>query len=162
MTASFRPCLWIKGDLAEAAHFYADHFPDSRIERIVRSPAPWPAGEAGDPITVDMILVGLPVMLLGGGEEEGTEPNMAISLSVETADQAETDRLWSAIVDNGGREIQCGWCADRYGFQWQVTPRRLNELIASDDRAEAKAAFDAMVQMVKIEVARLEEAVANA
>ena len=160
MTDRLRPCLWIKGNVQEAASFYADNFPDSQIERVVNSPAPWPNGDTGDPITVDMILVGQPVMLLSGGPDDD-KPNKAISLSVETADQAETDRLWNAIVDHGGQPIQCGWCRDRYGFNWQVTPRLLNELIASDDKQVAERAFEAMVEMVKIDVATLEKVVAD-
>ena len=159
MAHALRTVLWFDGGVEEAARFYADTFPDSRVERVVPAPADWPNGKAGDPIVVDLTICGRPFQLLDGGPE--ATPNMAVSLMVETEDQAETDRLWDAILAGGGSTVQCGWITDPYGFSWQITPKRLNDLLADQDRAKARRAFAAMMAMVKIDVATLEKAAAG-
>ncbi|WP_265569780.1 VOC family protein [Sphingomicrobium nitratireducens] len=156
--SDLRPCLWIDGDIDEAARFYEDAFPDSRIADIATSPADYPGGKAGDPITVDMTIAGTRVMLLAGGTHFA--PSAATSLIVITEDQAETDQAWNAILAKGGQPMACGWITDHFGFAWQVTPRRLLDLMA--DPATAAAAFAAMQNMVKIDIAALDAAVADA
>lgn len=158
MSAALRPCLWFDGNAEEAAEFYAGIFADSRVERVNRAPVDWPAGNAGDVITVDMVLMGEPVMLLNGGD--AFKPTPAVSLMAVTSDQEETDRYWDALIEGGGTPMACGWCQDRYGFAWQITPKALLDMLGGDE-ATASRAFAAMNQMVKIDIAALEEAVAS-
>ena len=157
--AKIAPCLWFDGNAEEAINFYESVFPDTRIDRINRSPIDWPAGKAGDTITVEFTLLGSPYIALNGGPD--TSFNMAISLQVYTEDQDETDRYWNAIVDNGGKENMCSWCSDKYGLHWQIVPRALMKAIAHPDPAAAKRAMEAMTQMVKIDIATIEKAVAG-
>lgn len=150
-----RPVLWLKGDLEEAAHFYADAFPDSRVVRVAPAPADYPGGKKGDPITIDMVIAGREVVLLAGGEHFA--PSAATSLMVITEDQDETDRTWGAILGAGGEPMACGWITDHLGFAWQITPRRLLDLLA--DEQKAASAFAAMQEMIKIDISTLDKAV---
>jgi len=154
------PCLWFDKNAEEAANFYAATFPDSRVGKVTRSPGDYPSGKEGDVLTVEFTVLGMPFLGLNGGPEFHFDE--AVSFMVYTEDQAETDRYWNAIVDNGGSENVCGWCKDRFGLSWQITPRRLMELIADPDREVAKRAFDAMMEMKKIDIAALEAAVETA
>ena len=149
-------CLWFDGDAEEAAEFYAETFPDSSVGAVFRAPSDYPAGREGDVLTVEFTVMGIPCLGLNGGP--GVEHNMGFSFQVATDDQLETDRLWNAIVGNGGRESQCGWCQDKWGLSWQITPRVLSAGIADPDRAVAKRVFEAMMEMVKIDVAAIEAA----
>lgn len=157
MTRKIQPCLWFNRNAEEAARFYADTFPDSRIDSIERAPGDYPSGKAGDVLVITMTILGMPFMLLNGGPEFTFDE--AVSFQVATDDQEETDRYWNAIVSNGGQESVCGWCKDRYGLSWQITPKRLTELMADKEPARSKAAFDAMMQMKKIDIAALDAAV---
>ena len=153
-------CLWFDKNAEEAANFYAATFPDSRVGKVMRAPGDFPSGKKGDVLTVEFTVLGQPFVGLNGGPEfHFTE---AVSFMVYTDDQEETDRYWNAIVSNGGSESVCGWCKDRFGLSWQVVPRRLMELMTSPDREVAKRAFDAMMQMKKIDIAALEAAVEGA
>ena len=154
------PCLWFDKNAEEAANFYAATFPDSRVGKVTRSPGDYPSGKEGDVLTVEFTVLGMPFIGLNGGPEFHFDE--AVSFMVYTDDQAETDRYWNAIVDNGGSENVCGWCKDRFGLSWQITPRRLMELVSDPDREVAKRAFDAMMQMKKIDIAALEAAVGAA
>jgi 2-polyprenyl-6-hydroxyphenyl methylase/3-demethylubiquinone-9 3-methyltransferase len=147
-------CLWFDGTALDAAQFYADTFPDSAVGAIFRAPDDYPAGKQGDVLTVDFTVMGIPCLGLNGGP--GVEHGMAFSFQVATDDQEETDRLWNAIVGNGGQESVCGWCKDKWGLSWQITPRVLSAAIADPDPAAAKRAFNAMMQMKKIDVAAIE------
>lgn len=158
MTPKIQPCLWFDGDAEQAANFYADTFPDTRIDRIGRAPADYPAGKQGDVLTVECTILGQPYFLLNGGPE--FQLDEAVSLMVATDDQAETDRYWNAIVGNGGQESACGWCKDRFGLSWQITPRRLTEYMAAGGET-ARRAFESMMTMRKIDIAALERAVAG-
>ena len=149
-------CLWYDGTAEDAAKFYAETFPDSAVGAIVRAPGDYPAGKQGDVLVVEFTVLGIPCMGLNGGP--GIKHNEAFSFQVATDDQAETDRLWSAIVSNGGQESECGWCKDKWGVSWQITPRVLMDALADPDRAAAKRAFDAMMQMGKIDIAAIEAA----
>ncbi|MDB5951602.1 MAG: hypothetical protein JWR65_3457 [Massilia sp.] len=149
-------CLWFDGAAAEAAQFYAETFPDSSVGTIFRAPSDYPAGKEGDVLTVEFTVAGIPCIGLNGGP--GVEHNMGFSFQVATDDQLETDRLWNAIVGNGGRESQCGWCQDKWGLSWQITPRVLTAGIADPDRAVAKRVFEAMMEMGKIDIAAIEAA----
>ncbi|QDF96532.1 hypothetical protein CJ010_08290 [Azoarcus sp. DD4] len=149
-------CLWYDGTAEEAARFYARTFPDSAVGRILRSPADYPSGKAGDVLTVEFTVMGIPCLGLNGGP--GITHNESFSFQVATDDQAETDRLWNAIVSNGGQESVCGWCKDKWGLSWQITPRVLTDAIADPDPAAAKRAFEAMMEMGKIDVAAIEAA----
>ena len=150
-------CLWYDGDALEAATFYAETFPDSGVNGVFRAPADYPAGRQGDVLTVDFTVLGIPCMGLNGGPAfKHTE---AFSFQVATDDQAETDRYWNAIVGNGGKESDCGWCKDRWGLSWQITPRVLTEAFTSRDPEVARRAFEAMMTMQKIDVAAIEAAV---
>jgi 2-polyprenyl-6-hydroxyphenyl methylase/3-demethylubiquinone-9 3-methyltransferase len=149
-------CLWYDGDALEAANFYARTFPDSEVGAIFRAPGDYPAGSQGDALTVEFTVMGIPCVGLNGGP--GVEHNWAFSFQVSTDDQAETDRLWNAIIDNGGQAGQCGWCKDKWGVSWQITPRALLAAISDPDLAAAKRAFDAMMDMGKIDVAAIEAA----
>jgi len=149
-------CLWYDGAAEEAARFYAETFPDSSVDAVHRAPGDYPSGKEGDVITVEFTVMGIPCLGLNGGPAfPHTE---AFSFQVATDDQAETDRYWNAIVGNGGQESACGWCKDRWGLNWQITPRVLSEGIASPDRAAAKRVFEAMMGMRKIDVAAIERA----
>ena len=150
-------CLWFDDDALEAATFYAETFPDSVVGRIFRAPADFPGGKAGDLLTVEFTVLGIPCIGLNGGP--AFTHSEAFSFQVATDDQAETDRYWNAIVGNGGRESQCGWCTDKWGLSWQITPRVLTEAINSPDRDVSRRAFEAMLTMHKIDVAKIEAAV---
>jgi len=149
-------CLWYHGTALDAATFYAATFPDSAVGAVLRAPGDYPAGKLGDVLTVEFTVMGIPCLGLNGGS--GVKHNMAFSFQVATDDQAETDRLWNAIVGNGGEESQCGWCKDRWGLSWQITPRALTAAIANPDQAAAKRAFDSMMGMRKIDIAAIEAA----
>jgi 2-polyprenyl-6-hydroxyphenyl methylase/3-demethylubiquinone-9 3-methyltransferase len=150
-------CLWFNGDALDAARFYAATFPDSRVTAVHQAPGDYPAGKQGDVITVEFTVLGIPCLGLNGGP--GPRHSIAFSFQVATDDQDETDRYWHAIVGNGGQENACGWCQDRWGISWQITPRVLSEAIASPDREAAARAFSAMMDMRKIDVAAIEAAV---
>ena len=156
MIPKIQPCLWFDGNAEEAARFYADTFPDSRIDAIEHAPGDYPAGKKGNVLIVQATILGMPFLLLNGGPQFKFDE--AVSFQVATDDQAETDRYWNAIVQNGGQESECGWCKDRFGLSWQITPRRLTSLL-SQGGAEAARAFDAMMTMRKIDIAALDRAV---
>ena len=149
-------CLWYDGDAAEAARFYAETFPDSSVDAVHKAPGDYPAGKEGDVITVSFTVMGIPCMGLNGGP--GVKHNWAVSFQVATADQEETDRYWNAIVGNGGQASDCGWCQDKWGLSWQITPIALSDGITDPDPAVAKRVFDAMMTMKKIDVASIEAA----
>ncbi|HET6586330.1 MAG TPA: VOC family protein [Oleiagrimonas sp.] len=149
-------CLWYDGDAEEAARFYADTFPDSAVHAVHRAPGDYPAGKKGDVLTVTFTVLGIPCLGLNGGP--AFKHCEAFSFQVATADQAETDRYWNAIVGNGGQESECGWCKDKWGLSWQITPIALTRAVTDPDPAVAKRAFDAMMQMKKIDVATIEAA----
>ena len=149
-------CLWYDGTALEAAQFYAATFADSAVQAVHRAPGDYPSGREGDVLTVEFTVLGIPCLGLNGGPVfPQTE---AFSFQVATEDQAETDRLWNAIVGNAGQESACGWCKDKWGVSWQITPRVLSEAITDPDRAAARRAFDAMMEMRKIDIARIEAA----
>ena len=149
-------CLWFNHDAVDAANFYAETFPDSAVQAIHRAPGDYPAGKQGNVLTVEFTVAGIPCLGLNGGP--AFQHNEAFSFQIATDDQAETDRLWNAIVNNGGQESACGWCKDRWGISWQITPRVLSEAICDPDPAAAKRAFDAMMTMGKIDIAAIEAA----
>jgi 2-polyprenyl-6-hydroxyphenyl methylase/3-demethylubiquinone-9 3-methyltransferase len=149
-------CLWFDGTALEAAEFYAATFPDSAVDKVYRAPGDYPAGKQGDVLTVEFTVMGIPCLGLNGGP--GVKHSIAFSFQVATDDQAETDRLWNAIVGNGGEESQCGWCRDKWGLSWQITPRALTAAIADPDPAAARRAFEAMMTMRKIDIATIEAA----
>ena len=149
-------CLWYDHDAEEAARFYAKTFPESSVGKVYRSPADSPSSKKGDVLTVDFVVMGIPCLGLNGGPT--FKQSEAFSFQVSTEDQAETDRYWNAIVGNGGQESACGWCKDKWGVSWQITPRALMEAIADPDPAAAKRAFDAMMTMGKIDIAAIEKA----
>ena len=149
-------CLWYDGTALDAAKFYAETFPDSTVGTVYRAPADYPAGKQGDVLTVEFTVMGIPCLGLNGGPE--FKLNESFSFQIATENQAETDRLWNAIVDNGGQESECGWCKDKWGLSWQITPRALMAAIADPDPAVAKRAFEAMMGMRKIDIAAIEAA----
>ena len=149
-------CLWYDHTAEDAARFYAKTFPDSTVGAIQRAPGDYPAGKQGDVLTVEFTVLGIPCLGLNGGPE--FKHNEAFSFQIATDDQAETDRLWNAIVGNGGEESQCGWCKDRWGVSWQITPRALIAALSDPDGAAAKRAFVAMMSMKKIDIATIEAA----
>ncbi|QGZ41522.1 2-polyprenyl-6-hydroxyphenyl methylase/3-demethylubiquinone-9 3-methyltransferase [Pseudoduganella flava] len=149
-------CLWYNGTAEEAANFYAKTFPDSAVTAVHRAPGDYPDGKLGDVLTVEFTVMGIPCIGLNGGPAfSHTE---AFSFQVATDNQEETDRLWNAIVDNGGQESACGWCKDKWGLSWQITPRILIDAFTDPDRVAAKRAFDAMMDMKKIDIATIEKA----
>jgi predicted 3-demethylubiquinone-9 3-methyltransferase (glyoxalase superfamily) len=151
------PCIWYDGTAEEAALFYAATFPDSHVDAVHRAPGDYPDGNRGDVLTVEFTVLGTAFLGLNGGAQfPQTE---AVSFQVYTDDQAETDRYWNAIVGNGGAESACGWCKDRWGVNWQITPRMLMRAIANPDPAVAKRAFDAMMTMRKIDIAAIDAAI---
>jgi len=156
MIAKIQPCLWFDHNAEEAARFYAATFPDSRVGAISRAPADYPSGKKGDVLTVEMTILGMPFLLLNGGPQFTFDE--AVSYQVATEDQAETDRYWKAIIDGGGEESVCGWCKDRFGLSWQITPKRLTQLMAQGGETAARA-FEAMMHMKKIDIAALDRAV---
>ncbi|WP_425229289.1 VOC family protein [Sphingomonas sp.] len=148
-------CLWYDGDAEEAARFYAATFPDSAVTAVQRAPADYPSGKAGDVIGVEFTVCGVACFGLNGGPQ--FPQSEAFSFQIATDDQAETDRYWDAIVGNGGEESMCGWCKDRWGLNWQITPRTLTDAMRAGG-AEAKRAFTAMMSMKKVDVAAIEAA----
>lgn len=149
-------CLWFDRDAEEAAQFYARTFPDSSVDAVWHAPDDYPSGKQGDVLTVQFTVLGIPCLGLNGGP--AFRHSEAFSFQVATADQAETDRYWDAIVGNGGQESECGWCKDKWGVSWQITPVALTEAISDPDPAAAKRAFNAMMQMRKIDIAAIEAA----
>jgi 2-polyprenyl-6-hydroxyphenyl methylase/3-demethylubiquinone-9 3-methyltransferase len=149
-------CLWYEGDAEEAARFYAKTFPESSVGAVQTAPGDYPDGKQGNVLTVEFTVMGIPCIGLNGGPE--FKHSEAFSFQVATADQAETDRYWNAIVDNGGEESMCGWCKDKWGLSWQITPLALIQAMTDPDPAAAKRAFDAMMQMNKIDIATIEAA----
>jgi predicted 3-demethylubiquinone-9 3-methyltransferase (glyoxalase superfamily) len=152
-----RICLWYDGTAQEAAQFYADTFPDSAVNAIHHAPGDYPAGQEGDVLTVDFTVIGIPCIGLNGGAM--FKPNESFSFQVATDNQAETDRLWNAIIDNGGQASACGWCKDKWGVSWQISPRVLIEAVTSSDKVAARRAFEAMMNMTRIDIAAIEAAV---
>ena len=156
MIAKNTICLWYDGTALEAATFYAATFPDSAVHAVHRAPGDYPDGKEGGILTVDFTVIGIPCMGINGGPT--FKHSEAFSFQIATDDQAETDRLWNAIVNNGGQESECGWCKDKWGLSWQITPRVLTEAYTGTDRAAAKRVFEAMMTMKKIDVAVIEAA----
>ena len=152
-------CLWYDHDAEQAARFYARTFPDSAVGAVQRAPSDFPSGKAGDVLTVEFTVCGVPCLGLNGGD--AFQQSEAFSFQIATDDQAETDRYWNAIVGNGGAESACGWCKDRWGLSWQITPRVLTKAMATGGDV-AKRAFEAMMKMQKIDVAKIETAVHGA
>jgi 2-polyprenyl-6-hydroxyphenyl methylase/3-demethylubiquinone-9 3-methyltransferase len=150
------PCLWYDGNAEEAATLYASIFPDSSVDAVHRAPSDYPSGKAGDVLTVDFTVMGMKFMGLNGGPMFKFDE--AVSFQVHTEDQAETDRYWDALLASGGKPSACGWINDKFGLSWQITPKRLSEMMTSPDKAASKRAMDAMMEMVKIDVATLERA----
>jgi predicted 3-demethylubiquinone-9 3-methyltransferase (glyoxalase superfamily) len=148
-------CLWYDKDAEEAARFYAETFPDSEVLAVHRAPSDYPSGKAGDVLTVDFTVFGIPCLGLNGGD--AFKHSEAFSFQIATDDQEETDRYWNAIVGNGGEESMCGWCKDKWGLSWQITPRALSDAMAQGGDV-AKRAFEAMMEMRKIDVAKIEAA----
>jgi 2-polyprenyl-6-hydroxyphenyl methylase/3-demethylubiquinone-9 3-methyltransferase len=156
MTSKNTICLWYDGGAVDAANFYAQTLPNSAVGAVMRAPGDYPDGKQGDVLTVEFTVVGIPCIGLNGGLQ--FKQSEAFSFQIATDDQLETDRLWNAIVSNGGFESQCGWCKDRWGVSWQITPRALTTAISGPDRAAAKRVFEAMMRMTKIDIAAIETA----
>ncbi|MHA6159403.1 VOC family protein [Pseudomonas sichuanensis] len=157
MTPKNSICLWYDTDAEEAANFYARTFPDSRVIAVHKAPGDYPSGKQGDVITVEFTVMGIPCIGLNGGE--AFSHSEAFSFQVATDSQEETDRYWNAIVGNGGQESVCGWCKDKWGLSWQISPRVLTQAVAGSDRAAAKRAWEAMMDMGKIDIATIEKAI---
>ena len=155
-SAKNRICVWYDGDAEEAARFYARTFPDSSVGPVHRAPGDFPSGKEGDALMVEFTVMGIPCLGLNGGPQ--VKHSEAFSFQVATVDQAETDRYWNAIVGNGGEENACGWCKDKWGVFWQITPVALMDAVTGPDRAAAKRVFNAMMDMGKIDVAKIEAA----
>jgi predicted 3-demethylubiquinone-9 3-methyltransferase (glyoxalase superfamily) len=153
---SLTPCLWYNGAAEDAVRFYTATFPNSFVSAVHRAPGEYPGGGEGAALTVEFTLLGTKFLALNGGPAFPFTP--AVSFQIHTADQAETDRYWSAIVEDGGSESRCGWCTDRWGLSWQIVPRQLGEALADPDPAARKRAFAAMMTMTKIDVAEIEAA----
>ena len=151
-----RVCLWYDGGISQAADFYCATFPETRRDQLLTAPGDNPSVHKGEEFTVTMTLVGIPVLLLNGGPH--FKLNEAASFQVETADQAETDRLWNAVTADGGAESQCGWCKDRWGLSWQIIPRALTQGLTDPDRKVAARVQEAMIKMKKIDIAAIEAA----
>ena len=149
-------CLWYDKDAEAAARFYAETFPDSSVKAVHRAPGDFPGGKQGDALTVEFTVLGIPCLGLNGGPI--FKHSEAFSFQVATNDQEETDRYWNAIVGNGGEESACGWCTDKWGLSWQITPVQLTQAISDKDPAAAKRSFDAMMTMKKIDIATIEAA----
>ncbi len=149
-------CLWYNNDAEEAARFYAQTFPNSEVKAVFRAPSDYPSGKKGDVLTVDFTVCGIPCLGLNGGP--AFKHSEAFSFQIATDDQAETDRYWNAIIQNGGQPSQCGWCKDKWGLSWQITPRILTEALAKGGDT-AKRAFESMMTMSKIDVARIQAAI---
>jgi predicted 3-demethylubiquinone-9 3-methyltransferase (glyoxalase superfamily) len=156
MTPKIQPCLWFNKNAEEAARFYAETFPNSHIDAIHRAPGDYPSGKQGDVLTIELTIFGMRFLLLNGGPHFTFDE--AVSFQVATDDQEETDRYWNAVVNNGGKESACGWCKDRFGLSWQITPRRLTDLITAGGETASRA-FTAMMDMCKIDIATLDRAV---
>jgi predicted 3-demethylubiquinone-9 3-methyltransferase (glyoxalase superfamily) len=156
MTSKNTICLWYEGGALDAARFYAATFPDSAVGAVFHAPGDYPDGRQGDVLTVEFTVAGLPCIGLNGGPQ--FRHSEAFSFQIATDDQAETDRLWHAVVSNGGQESACGWCKDRWGISWQITPRALLAAVTDPDRAAARRAFEAMMSMKKIDIAAIEAA----
>jgi predicted 3-demethylubiquinone-9 3-methyltransferase (glyoxalase superfamily) len=156
MTHKNTICLWYDGNAEDAARFYAKTFPDSAIGAIQRAPRDYPSGKKGGVLTVEFTVAGIPRVGLNGGPQ--FKHSEAFSFQIATDDQAETDRLWNAVVGNGGQESQCGWCKDKWGVSWQITPRVLLDAVTGPDPAAARRAFEAMMPMKKINIAKIEAA----
>lgn len=160
MTASQKiaPCLWFDGKAEEAAEFYVSLLPDSYIDQKMKSPTDWPAGKAGDVILVNFVLAGQRYQALNGGTNENGKFNESVSLSVICEDQAEVDRYWDALTADGGAPIMCGWLKDKYGLRWQIVPRAHMAMMMDKDPAKSKRVMEAMMQMVKLDIAKLQAA----
>ncbi|WP_140634379.1 VOC family protein [Methylibium rhizosphaerae] len=156
MTSKNTICLWYDNGAVEAAKFYAATFPDSSVGTVYRAPGDYPSGQEGNVLTVEFTVMGIPCLGLNGGPQ--FKHNESFSFQVATDDQAETDRFWNAIIKNGGEESACGWCKDKWGISWQITPRALMAAISDPDPAAAKRAFNAMMEMRKIDIAAIEAA----
>lgn len=150
-------CLWFGKDAEDAARLYVSLVPDSRIDGVWRTPADNPGGRAGEVMLVEFTLAGQKYQGLNGGQR--VDYGHAASISVEATDQADVDRYWTALLDGGGKEVQCGWLTDRFGVPWQVVPKALNDVMRGEDAAAARRAFEAMMEMVKLDVARIEAAI---
>jgi predicted 3-demethylubiquinone-9 3-methyltransferase (glyoxalase superfamily) len=155
MKAKNTICLWFEKDAEAAARFYAATFPNSEVTAVSRAPGEFPGGKEGQVLTVEFTVVGIPCVAINGGPQ--FKQSEAFSFQIATDDQAETDRYWNAIVGNGGQESACGWCKDRWGLSWQITPRALTDALSAGG-AEARRAFEAMMTMGKIDVARIQAA----
>lgn len=150
------PCLWFDGQAEEAANFYVSLLPDSRIDKVLRSPAKTPSGPEGMVLTVEFTVAGQSFLGLNGGPE--FRFNEAVSFVIHCNDQAEVDRLWNALIEGGGKPVQCGWLEDRYGLSWQIVPTILDEMLADPDPDKARRAMEAMLEMVKLDIAALQKA----